>query len=180
MKELVLSEEKTIRIYVGLFPLGFRSSAYEFALASNFTIGWNDGVSDAQLKHKYLHSVFSVDDVERLGVLHFIAASEAAKELDGYRLSKAILNLTSAADAHFVHVHGKEKILLYYVNLAWEDGWHGETLFFDHAGKEIVFASPYTPGRLTVFQGDTPHAMRPQSSIADKFRFSLALFFDKC
>lgn len=180
MKEISLGGGGAIRVYDGLFPLGFRSIAYEFALSSNFTIGWNDGLSDAQLKHKYLHSVFSVDDVERLGILHFIAASEAAKELDGYKFSKAILNLTSASDVHFVHVHGKEKILLYYVNMVWEDGWHGETLFFDQACKDIVFASPYTPGRLTVFQGDTPHAMRPQSSVADKFRFSLALFFDKC
>lgn len=180
MKEISLDGEKTIRVYDGLFPLGFRSAAYEFALASNFTIGWNDGVSDAQLKHKYLHSVFSADDVERLGILQFINGSEAAKELDGYKLSKAILNLTSSSDVHFTHVHGKEKILLYYVNLVWEDGWHGETLFFDSACKDIVFASPYTPGRLTVFQGDTPHAMRPQSIVADKFRFSLALFFDKC
>jgi len=140
VKEISLDGEKTIRVYDGLFPLGFRSAAYEFALASNFTIGWNDGVSDAQLKHKYLHSVFSADDVERLGILQFINGSEAAKELDGYKLSKAILNLTSSSDVHFTHVHGKEKILLYYVNLVWEDGWHGETLFFDSACKDIVFA----------------------------------------
>ena len=180
MREIALGGEETIRIYDGLFPLGFRSTAYEFALASNFTIGWNDGVSDAQLKHKYLHSVFSSDDVELLGILRLISDSEAATETDGYVLTKTILNLTSASDVHFVHVHGKQKILLYYVNLVWDDGWHGETLFFDRTCKDILFASPYTPGRLTVFQGDTPHAIRPQSNIADKFRFSLALFFDKC
>jgi len=180
VREVGLNNGKTIRVYDGLFPLGFRSVAYEFALASNFMLGWSDGVSDAQLKHKYLHSVFSADDVERLGILQHIKTSEAAKELEGWVLTKTVLNLTSASDVHFVHAHENQKILLYYVNLVWEDGWYGETLFFDDECKNILFASPYTPGRLTVFQGDTPHAMRPQSIVADKFRFSLALFFHKC
>ncbi len=42
MKEISLGCEDAIRVYDGLFPLGFRSMAYEFALASNFTIGWAD------------------------------------------------------------------------------------------------------------------------------------------
>jgi len=154
--------------------------AYDFALKSNFVICWNDGITDAQLPHKYLHSVFSFEDVERLGILSWVKNSEAAKELDGLVFSKAVLNLTTASDSHFLHTHPEAKVLLYYVNLEWCDGWHGETLFFHENLRDIVFTSPYTPGRLLVFSGGIPHTMRPQSNVATKFRFTLSLFFDKC
>ncbi len=180
MREVFLENGKSLRVYDNVFPLGFRASAFEFAISSNFVIGWSDGVTDAQTAHKYLHSSFSHEDVARLGIVDQIRRSEAANELDGFEIKKTILNLTTASDVHFVHTHCEDKVLLYYVNLSWNDGWHGETLFLDDASKDVIFASQYTPGRLIAFPGDTPHAIRPQSIIADKHRFSLALFLTKC
>lgn len=180
MNEILTPNEKYIRVYDDVLPLSFRSAAYEFALASNFKIGWSDGVTDAQLSHKYLHSVFSEEDVHRLGILEHVKNSSAASELNNFLLKRAILNLSTPTDTHFVHTHVEDKVLLYYVNPTWNDGWHGETLFYSEDGRDIIFASPYTPGRIIVFQGQVPHAMRPQSCIGDKYRFSLALFFNKC
>jgi hypothetical protein len=70
--------------------------------------------------------------------------------------------------------------VLYYVNLEWQDGWHGETLFYDESLKNIVFASPYIPGRIVVFDGSIPHTIRPQSYIASHYRFTFALIYNKC
>ena len=80
--------------------------------------------------------------------------------------------------SNFIHSHPEKLAILYYVNLDWEDGWHGETLFYNESGKEIVFASPYTPGRVIVFDASIPHTIRPQSVIGPKFRFTLSIFFD--
>ena len=44
--------------------------------------------------------------------------------------------------------------------------------------KDIIYTSPYTPGRIIVFDATIPHAIRPQSVIGPKFRFTLASFFD--
>lgn len=173
-------EGEYVRVYDGLFPLIFRATAYEFALASSFRVGWADGVTDSQLVHRYIHSEFSEEDVLRLGILEAIKNSEAREELNGFSLKKTVLNLSNPSDSHFIHAHAEDKVLLYYVNLVWQDGWHGETLFYSEDCKDIVYASPYTPGRLIVFQGHIPHAMRPQSCTGDKYRFSLSLFLTKC
>ena len=70
-------------------------------------------------------------------------------------LYKAILNLVRSDDVHYIHHHDKQYVLLYYVNLEWRDGWHGETLFYDpYDNDKISFASPYKPGRIILFDGN--------------------------
>ena len=44
--------------------------------------------------------------------------------------------------------------------------------------KEIAYTSSYIPGRIILFDGSIPHAIRPQSVKAPKFRFTLSLFFE--
>jgi Rps23 Pro-64 3,4-dihydroxylase Tpa1-like proline 4-hydroxylase len=80
---------------------------------------------------------------------------------------------------YYAHTHGEDKVLLYYINMEWKEGWHGETQFYSDDLKEVKYTSPYTPGRLILFDGKIPHTMRPQSIIAPKFRFSLSMFLKK-
>jgi hypothetical protein len=179
VKEIMCQHDKRIRVYDSLFDSHYRAIVYMFAQKSNFTIGWADGAIAEKQTNQFLHSGFSQDDVDRLGILKKIAESEAAKELIGYKLEKAVLNLSTAADTNYLHTHQEDKVLLYYVNLEWFDGWHGETLFFSEDHKDVAFASPYTPGRLISFDAKIPHTIRPQSHIAAQYRFTLALIFNK-
>ncbi len=180
MKELFVQHGKRICVYDNLFDAFYKNTAYSFARNSLFGIGWGD--TDIAEKQSYanLHSVYSEEDLKRLGILEKIEASAAGNELSGHVLSKAILNLSTAADTNYMHTHAEDKVLLYYVNLEWFDGWHGETLFFSEDGKDVVFASPYSPGRLVVFDAKIPHTIRPQSHIAAQYRFTLSLFLNKC
>lgn len=180
MKEMFFQHGKCVRVYDELFDSHYRANAYLFAQQSHFVLGWADGAIIEKQANRFLHSIYSPDDVVRLGILDKIAKSEAARELDGYTLSKTILNLSTASDANYTHTHPEDKVLLYYVNLEWFDGWHGETLFFSEDHKDVVFASPYTPGRLISFDAKIPHTIRPQSHIAAQYRFTLALIFNKC
>lgn len=180
MKEMFVDRGKRIAIYDDLFTLDQRQHFYGFSDTSLFQIGWADGSIIENHKHRFLHSVYSDDDLKRCGILEAIENSEASKELHGYVLKKSILNLSTPSDANFYHSHPEDKILLYYVNIEWRDGWYGETLFFDEACKNIVFANPYTPGRLIAFDAKIPHSIRPQSHIACFYRFTLALVFNKC
>lgn len=180
MKELCCQHGKRIRVYDNLFEAHYRDAVYQFAQNSSFVIGWADVSIAEKQANKLLHSVYSEDDVDRLGILKKIAESEASGELVGYKLTKTILNLSTASDTNYVHTHPEDKVLLYYVNLEWFDGWHGETLFFSEDHKDVAFASPYTPGRLIAFDAKIPHTIRPQSHIAAQYRFTLALIFNKC
>lgn len=180
MKELFVDRNKRIAIYDDLFTLQERLEFFNFANKSYFTIGWADSIDPGQEKYKFLHSNYSQQDINNLGIIEKLKNSEAASELDGYVLSKTILNLSVPSDVNFVHAHPESKVLLYYVNLSWQEGWHGETLFFNEAGKDIVFANAYTPGRLIAFDASIPHTIRPQSYVAEHYRFTLSLFLNKC
>jgi hypothetical protein len=180
MKEIFVDRSKRIAVYDDLFTLKDKQDFYSFADKSFFTIGWADGAIVENQSNRFLHSVYSEEDLNRLGIVEKIKNSEAANELEGYKIDGAILNLSTAADTNYVHAHPENKILLYYVNLEWFDGWHGETLFFDEACKNIVYANPYVPGRLVSFDASIPHTIRPQSHIAAQYRFTLALMFNKC
>jgi len=62
--------------------------------------------------------------------------------------------------------------------LNWEDGWYGETMFYDPNDLEKVsYTSLYKPGRIILFDGSIPHAIRPQSIRGPKYRISLTLIF---
>jgi|APGre2960657444_1045066.scaffolds.fasta_scaffold38686_2 hypothetical protein len=178
--ETEVDNGRKLRVYDNLFDMQYRHSLYAFAQASKFQIGWADSSIAENQKYQFLHSVYSDDDLAKLQIVERLSNTPAAQEMVGHTLTKCILNLSTPADANFVHSHPEDKILLYYVNLEWRDGWHGETLFFDESGKNIMFASAYTPGRLIVFDAKIPHTIRPQSYLAAFYRMTLALVYTKC
>lgn len=180
MNQIAVDHKKRICVYDDLFELKFRQYIFEFAVASRFVIGWADGSIIENQSNRFLHSIYSEEDLSRLGIVDRIQNSRARHELDGYKIERCILNLSTASDTNYVHSHPEDKLLLYYVNLEWRDGWHGETLFFAENIKDICFASPYTPGRLIAFDAHIPHTIRPQSHIAAQYRFTLAMILNKC
>jgi len=180
MNEIILDSEQRIAIYDNLFDFHYRNDIYDFATKSYFQIGWEDTHNLENSKHRYLHSLYSQTDIDNLGIIEKIQNTPAAEEIVGYEIEKTVLNLSTPADSHFIHTHQNNKVLLYYVNLNWNDGWHGETLFYKNNTQEIVFATPYVPGRLLCFDAKIPHTVRPQSHIASHYRFTLSIFLNKC
>lgn len=180
MKEIITENDRVIRVYDDVFDHSYRQDIYVFATKSLYQIGWADGSIIEQQQHKFLHSAYSLQDVNNLGIIDKLNKTEVVKELEGYALKHAIVNLSTPADANFVHTHPEDKVILYYVNMEWRDGWHGETLFFSENTKDIIYASPYTPGRIIVFDAKIPHTIRPQSHLSAFYRFTLALVYNKC
>jgi hypothetical protein len=177
--EIEVDHGRKLRVYDNVLDMQYRHSLYAFAQASKFQIGWADGPIAENQKYQFLHSVYSGEDLARLQIVEHLQNTPVAQEMVGHTLTKCILNLSIPSDANFVHAHPEDKIILCYINLEWRDGWHGETLFFDESGKDIVFASAYTPGRVIVFDAKIPHTIRPQSYIAPAYRFTLALVYTK-
>jgi len=169
---------KEITIFDDLIDFDDRLMAYQFIKNSYFKIGWGDAVTEEHSKFAYLYSNYSDEDLNNLGLYAKIMESKAGKMVEGLTRTKAIVNLSTPSDVNFIHSHPEKKVLLYYVNINWEEGWHGETLFFDETRKKIEFASPYTPGRIIVFDAKIPHTIRPQSYLASNYRFTLSIFFD--
>lgn len=180
-KIVVTESNKKIEIFDNVLSSSMRDHAYNFFMASQFRIGWNDTALPENKPYDFnIHCQFSDEDLHRLGILNEIYSNKLiVSKLEGLIPSKCILNLSSMSDVNFPHTHADSKVLLYYGNIEWPTGGFGETLFFSEDLKEIVYASPYTPGRLILFDGSIPHSIRPQSLKAPKFRFTLAIFFNK-
>ena len=173
-----IGPERQIHTFDNLFDQQFMSDTFLYATMSTFKIGWGDTVAFEDQTNKYLHAQYSMSDIHALKILDVLQDTPIAPMVEGMYMTKAVLNLSTPSDAHFTHVHPEAKVILYYPNIKWADGWHGETLFFDQDAKNIVLATRYTPGRVTVFDGSTPHSIRPQSTLAPQFRFTLALVYD--
>jgi hypothetical protein len=182
MKHKIIEVErnKKIEVFDDVFDLNFRQQMFMFVENSLFQLGWSDGSVTENQKYKFLHSIYSTDDVIRCGLVNELNKSGISEILEKEKVTlvKTVVNLSTPADFNFLHAHPEKKVLLYYPNLVWEDGWHGETLFYNETCDEVVFASAYTPGRIVLFDGNIPHTIRPQSVIATKYRFTLALIFD--
>ena len=177
--EVTTENNKKIKIYDNLFDFQFREEVYSFVDTSMFAIGWADSSIIENQRYRYLHSVYSQEDIDNLGFFKKIKNTPISKDIEGFEYSKTVVNLSTSSECNFVHTHPEKLGILYYVNLEWKDGWHGETLFYDESGKDIIFASAYTPGRVIVFDATIPHSIRPQSSIATKFRFTISMFFNE-
>jgi len=179
VKEIIADGGRVIRVYDNVFDFEYRQRIYEFVRNSLFRIGWADGNIVENQHHKFMHSIYSTQDLEQLEYLKHLHKHVVGEETQTYDLVHAVVNLSTPSDVNFVHAHPEDKVILYYANLEWRDGWHGETLFYSDDQKEVVFASPYTPGRVIVFDAKIPHTIRPQSHLAAFYRFTLALLYKK-
>lgn len=168
-----------IEIYDDIFSLQFKLNAYDFVKKSLFRLGWDDSTVPERKSHDlHLHSEYSREDLERLGIIRELEGSPLLDSLAGYEIKRTVVNLTLPCSTFYIHHHPQSKILLYYVNIEWKDGWHGETMFYSDSLKEVEYCSPFTPGRIILFDGKCPHALRPQSFTAPQLRFTLAVIFD--
>ena len=169
-----------LNVFDDKVPYDVRTFIWNNSTHSYFKLGWQD-TSDAETDKYELntHWELPIDALKTIGIMpYFEQCIEDTEWFKDKNLYKVILNLVRSDDVHYIHHHDNQYVLLYYVNLEWRDGWHGETLFYDqYDNDKISFASPYKPGRIILFDGSIPHAIRPQSIKGPKFRFSLSLFF---
>lgn len=181
MKEVTVDRGKKVFVFDDLFDHEWRSKAYVFATKSKYTIGWQDSPAIEKAQHKYLHCAMSQEDVENFDIftqLQRLGNPDIDRMVAGKAVSRTVINLSVPTDAYFAHNH-RGTSLLYYINPTWEEGWAGETLFYNESLTEIAHASMYKPGRLVIFDGSIPHALRPQSGAAPGYRFTFACFMDE-
>ena len=169
-----------LEVFDDKIPYSERTDIWYYSINSTFKLGWQD--SDDPSKYELnLHSSWTQKELESSRIFPYV--EDCIRNTDWFtsrKISKIIVNLVRSDDVHFIHGHDDRQVVLYYINLDWQDGWYGETIFYDPDDtNNIAFTSPYIPGRFILFDGSIPHTIRPQSSKAPKFRFTLSIFFEK-
>ena len=160
-----------------IFSLDDRHAFYDYFKKSKFSIGWED-TNEIEIQHyKHLHSTYIEEDFNKLGFARKLLSTEFGNRIfSTYNIKNCVVNLSKPGDFYLNHTHGKITVLLYYANIRWHEEWAGETLFYNDSMQEILFASPYVPGRLILFDGKLPHTIRSQSVIAPHYRFTFTIF----
>ena len=167
-----------ISVYDDKIPYIERYKFWYFCVKSTYTLGWEDS-HEPEKYQLSAHSIWTVDELQSSGIYPYI--QNAVNKTDWFtkkEIDLVAVNLVRSDDVHYAHIHDDTQVVLYYVNLDWKDGWYGETIFYEPDDiNSIAYTSTYTPGRFILFDGSIPHAIRPQSVKAPKFRFSLSCFF---
>ena len=168
-----------LNIFDNKVPHNIGVNIWNNSIDSPFRLGWEDTTEPGKTDLN-LHSNIQPSSLEPTGILpYFKKCTDETEWFKNKELDRVVLNLVRSNDVHYIHHHPDKHVLLYYVNLDWRDGWYGETLFYDPDDIEkISFTSLYKPGRIILFDGSIPHAIRPQSIKGPKYRFSLSLFFE--
>ena len=166
-----------IAVYDDIVPYKNRSDIFYSCVDSRLKLGWQDQ-DHHELADMNLFGDWGSDKLVESGLWESL--KECIKKTPWFtnkEVSSCKLNLIRPNDIHLIHSHGEEQVALYYVNTEWRDGWYGETLFYSESTKEVEFTSPYVPGRIILFDGCIPHAIRPQSVAGPKYRLSISTFF---
>lgn len=157
-----------------------RGNIYRYVTMSNYRLGWDDSPQLEKSGYKSMHCRMTEAELEASGLGDILRKEEIQQHISGYVFETSVINLSTSNDTNFTHTHPSDwKVVLYYANLEWKSEFYGETMFFNHSDTEVVQTVRYTPGRIVIFDGDTPHSIRPQSILGPQYRFTVATMFKK-
>ncbi len=174
------STQVKLKVFDDIIPFWLRLELFQFCSYSTFTLGWADLPKPDEKHTPNLHSTWDQDDLSKSGIIPYIDKCIDQTSWFNSKVLKTVeLNMITSNDVHYIHTHPQQNVALYYVNMNWKDGWYGETMFHNEYDiDDVIFTSVYKPGRIILFDGHIPHAIRPQSINGPKFRLSLSLIFE--
>lgn len=186
VKELIIKTKsnKQIIIIDNLYNFTDICGIYKGIIGLSFKIA-NSNVYEVQnISDKRL-----VSSIDNICLSSNLLYEEKLRVIDNhlppqtFKIYSSYVNLGIRGENHHAHVDnyskGDGKTLLYYANKEWNRNWGGETVFFDDNGEEIEYITPFIPGRVIIFDSDIPHLAKEQSSLGPKYRFTIAVKYNK-
>ena len=168
-----------IEIYDNTLSENVRSNIYLLAITAKYQIGWDDTSVFEHRQFPCLHHTLTKNEWAQLDMINEIQDHDLRNKLKKLSFVSATINLAVPSSIQFPHSHNEKTVLLYYINPEWKNEYYGETLFYDDYSDEIIDSSKFMPGRIVLFDGRTPHSIRPSSHIAPQYRFTLFISFDE-
>ena len=177
MQLVEVNNGKKIYLFDNVFDYKMQANIYDRVAQSQYHIGWNDTGIIEKRNMAYLYSPWILEQFTNLKFFESLP-TEVMDKIAGMKFQRAVTNLTVPTYTFTPHNHENQTVLLFYANMEWCPEYAGETLFYDEYLKSIPFCSIYTPNRVVIFDGEIPHALRPQSGRAPEYRFSISVFLE--
>jgi hypothetical protein len=156
-----------------------REQIYMFCTTANYSIGWGDNSTFETRQYPCLHHTLTTKEWRELAFLENMVNTDLMAKLEGLKFDSATINLSFPSSINFPHTHGGSTVLVYDINPDWKNEYYGETIFYDDTMQEATKSVLYKQNRSILFDGITPHSIRPTSHIAPQYRFTLGMFFQQ-
>jgi len=157
----------------------FFSEAFRAKLETSlYEMQYDIANCDRHDTQKYCNGEPSEDFIERVGLREELEKTPLAPYAH-YEIMSTGTNVDTPGLPHYCHIHTGQFVFLYYPAKTWRHEWGGETLFYGRDGREIVYASPYTPNRCIFFEGMTSHTIRSPTTLVPFPRVTFGIFFQK-
>jgi hypothetical protein len=176
IRKQITVESRTIDVIDDAFSLAEKDHIYDYAVNSPYKLSRLSSEIPSQRSYPTLKCNVSISELIRLGFFNKSMLS-IIKDAE-LRVLQAYINLGTCSDRYFYHIdstHGKDKTMLYYVNLDWRQEWEGETHFSNESLTDIVHSSAFIPGRTVLFDATLPHKTSQPSYGAEVFRYCLVI-----
>ena len=156
-----------------------RERLYMFCSMANYQIAWSDNSTFEARQYPCLHHSLTLEEWKDSNFIESIINPDLVTALDGLKFESATVNLSFPSSINFPHTHGGSTVLVYDINPDWKNEYYGETIFYDDTMQEATKSVLYKQNRSILFDGITPHSIRPTSHIAPQYRFTLGMFFQQ-
>ena len=154
-----------------------REQLYMFCASTDYQIGWGDVSTFETRQYPCLHHTMTQKEWNKIDFMGSMINTNLMERLEGLKFETATINLSFPSSIQFPHTHGGSTVLVYDINPDWKNEYYGETIFYDDAMQEATKSVLYKQNRSILFDGTTPHSIRPTSHIAPQYRFTLGIFF---
>jgi hypothetical protein len=177
----------SVKVYDDVFTYTERQYFYNYIKNSHF---FANGKDSNTLEHKgdyNLVSVYSIDDVMKMGFLQSESIKGILDDLKGWNIAQSRVNLSTLNDKNHFHVDCEDpklecRTLIYYPNMTWDIEWGGYTIITDDSKRNVEHCLFYVPGRIAIIDGTKPHAICAPTNLAPSYRFTFVIQFmrEKC
>jgi len=175
------AEKNKIYVYDDVFNSHYTQKFYEFVNNSYFRIGTNDSSCKDYEQRKNFGSVFSREDLKKLGLLDALPKKIKNKfDLSYQTVTRTLVNAITAYGLYHPHDDSGNKDVwsfLYYANMKWDLEWGADTLFLNDDRKSVRQHVQSLPNRVVIFDATIPHLIRPSTMHAPTFRYSINMTF---
>jgi hypothetical protein len=183
-------ESDLYKLIPNALPMNLRVAVWQALLKKDYRLGWNDydGVEAPFSKSYYLAHVARKGERDRHGKTKFDyfgdlgIPDEFCQEYHDIMGDKkptyCSVNLVYQGQQFWPHTHRKQTSIVYYANLEWHNKWGGETIIYENDGETFHAAVPYVPGAVLWLGEGVTHAIRPPSTEAPMYRFTMGIFYD--
>jgi len=176
---ITISENKKIHIYDDIFHLQDLQDIFAFVEQGEFKRTNLDLVyfNNQNVDYKWSRLIGINDHWFKRVIEIYNKHIDELKQ--PFTVERSYINFSTMETVDMIHCdcladNTKQFTMLHYANWYWEPNWHGETIFYDDQGQDVVAAVSLKPGRVVFFNGNIPHSAIAPARIAAYPRFTIA------